>query len=191
VTDPALDFWLRHVAAEGGLYEPAGDVSYVVLPPVLSDRYRLPEELRVTGDPDIARDEGVTLLALGHPVLSDAAERTLVTGDPGYLQLTGPTSMPPSPEVLLAAVRDAVPIDHGRIDLTGEVTAARHHVLRIGALVTFELSAEDRFQEQAERWVDVPSRRLLPAGIAERLARAATGSGGAPSDPGQLLPAIA
>lgn len=93
--------------------------------------------------------------------------------------------------MLLAAVRDGVPIDHGRIDLTGEVTAARHHVLRIGALVTFELSAQDRFQEQAERWVDVPSRRLLPAGIAGRLARAATSSGEVPSDPGQLLPAIA
>lgn len=86
---------------------------------------------------------------------------------------------------------DAVSIDHGRIDLTEAVTAVRHHVLRIGALVTFELSAEDRFQEQAERWVDVPSRRLLPSGIAERLARAATDSGGVASDPGQLLPAIA
>ena len=191
MTDPALDFWLRHVAAEGGLYEPAEEVSYVVLSPALSDRYRLPEELRVTGDPDVARDEGVTLLALGHPVLSDAAERTLVTGDPGYVLLAGPTSAPPSPEVLLAGARDAIPIDHGRIDLTGEVTAVRHHVLRVGALVTFELSAEDRFQEQAERWVDIPSRRLLPAGIAERLARAATDSGGVPSDPGQLLPAIA
>jgi len=191
VTDPALDFWLRHVAAEGGLYEPADEASYVVLPPALSDRYRLPEELRVTGDPDIARDEGVTLLALGHPVLSDAAERTLATGDPGYVLLAGPTSMPPSPEVLLAAVRDAVPIDHGRIDLTEAVTAVRHHVLRVGALVTFELSAEDRFQEEAERWVDMPSRRLLPAGIADRLARAATDSGRVPSDPGQLLPAIA
>jgi hypothetical protein len=191
VTDPALDFWLRHVAAEGGLYEPADEASYVVLPPALSDRYRLPEELRVTGDPDIARDEGVTLLALGHPVLSDAAERTLATGDPGYVLLAGPTSMPPSPEVLLAAVRDAVPIDHGRIDLTEAVTAVRHRVLRVGALVTFELSAEDRFQEQAERWVDVPSRRLLPAGITERLARAAIDSGRVPSDPGQFLPAIA
>jgi hypothetical protein len=190
VTDPALDFWLRHVAAEGGLHEPAGEVSYVVLPPALSDRYRLPEELRVTGDPDIARDEGVTLLALGHPVLADAAERTLVTGDPGYVLLAGPTSMPPSPEVLLAAVRDAVPVDHGRIDLTGEVTAVRHRVLRVGALVTFELSAEDRFQEQAERWVDIPSRRSLPAVIADRLARAATDPGGVPSDPGQFLPAI-
>ena len=55
MTDPALEFWLRHVAFEGGLHEPSGDVAYVVLPPELSARYRLPEELRVTADPDVAR----------------------------------------------------------------------------------------------------------------------------------------
>jgi len=25
--DPALAFWLRHVAAEGGVWEPAGDTT--------------------------------------------------------------------------------------------------------------------------------------------------------------------
>jgi hypothetical protein len=173
VTDPALDFWLRHVAFEGGLHEPAGEVTYVVLPPALSDRYRLPEELRVTGDPDVARDDGVTLLALGHPVLSDAAERMLESGDTGTIALSRPTSTPPSPDVLLAALRESVGIDHGRIDASGAVTAVRHLVVRVGALVTFELSAEDHFQEQAERWVDGPSRRLLPPTVTDRLARAA------------------
>lgn len=91
------------MAAEGGLHEPAGDATYVVLPPALSDRYRLPEELQVTADPDIARDDGVTLLALGHPVLSDDAERTLATVDAGTLVLARPASAPPSPDVLLAA----------------------------------------------------------------------------------------
>jgi hypothetical protein len=172
MTDPALDFWLRHVAAEGGLHEPAGDATYVVLPPALSDRYRLPEELRVTADPDIARDDGVTLLALGHPVLSDAAERTLVTGDAGTVVLAGPTAVPPGPDVLLAAAREAFPVDHGKIDASGEPEVVRHGVVRVGALVTFELSAEDRFQEQAERWVDVPSRRLLPRSVVDRLMRA-------------------
>jgi hypothetical protein len=161
MTDPALDFWLRHVTAEGGLHEPAGEATYVVLPPGLSDRYRLPEELRVTGDPDIARDDGVTLLALGHPVLSEAAERTLATGDAGTFVLAGPASAPPGPDVLLAAARDAFGVDHGRIDASEDPLAVRHSVVRVGALVTFELSAEDRFQEQAERWVDVPSRRSL------------------------------
>jgi hypothetical protein len=172
MTDPALDFWLRHVAADGGLHEPSGDATYVVLPPALSERYRLPEELRVTADPDIARDDGVTLLALGHPVLADSAERVLASGDAGIVRLRPPASVPPSPDVLLQALRDAVPVDHGKIDVADPPAAARHPVIRVGALVTFELSAEDQFQEQAERWVDVPSRRLLQAAITGRLSRA-------------------
>src|SRR5271166_6019470 len=106
MTDPALAFWLRHVAAEGGLWEPAGDSTYVVLPPVLREVYRLPEELRVTADPDVARDDGVTLLALGHPVLAEAAERVLVSGDVGRRVLARPASGPPSMEVMATAVRD-------------------------------------------------------------------------------------
>jgi hypothetical protein len=191
MTDPALGFWLRHVVAEGGLHEPAGDAIYVVLPPALSDRYRLPEELRVTADPDIARDEGVTLLALGHPVLSDAAERTLATGDAATLVLAGPATVPPSLDVLLAAAREAFPVDHGRIDASGAPEVVRHGVIRVGALVTFELSAEDRFQEQAERWVDVPSRRLLPAGIVDRLTRAPADEDAAPEPAGDLRTAVA
>jgi hypothetical protein len=191
MTDPALDFWLRHVAAEGGLHEPAGDATYVVLPPALSDRYRLPEELRVTADPDVARDDGVTLLALGHPVLSDAAERTLVTGDAGTLVLVGPTAVPPGPDVLLAAAREAFPVDHGRIDASGEPEVVRHGVVRVGALVTFELSAEDRFQEQAERWVDLPSRRLLPREVVDRLVRASADADAAAELAGDVRSAVA
>jgi hypothetical protein len=172
MTDPALDFWLRHVAADGGLHEPSGDATYVVLPPALSERYRLPEELRVTADPDIARDDGVTLLALGHPVLADSAERVLASGDAGIVCLRPPASVPPSSDVLLEALRDAVPVDHGKIDVADPPAAVRHPVVRVGALVTFELSAEEQFQEQAERWVDVPSRRLLQAAITGRMSRA-------------------
>jgi hypothetical protein len=184
MADPALDFWLRHVAAEGGLHEPSGDATYVVLPSTLGERYRLPEELRVTADPDIARDEGVTLLALGHPVLSEAAERVVLTGDAGTISLTRPSGPPPSADVLLTALRDAVPVDHGRIDVDEPPAAVRHPVIRVGALVTYELSSDDRFQEQAERWVDVPSHRELPPAIADRLARAAvdTGTAGGPLD---------
>ena len=35
--NPALGFWLRHVAAAGGLWEPEGPAAYVVLPPPLRD----------------------------------------------------------------------------------------------------------------------------------------------------------
>ena len=85
--------------------------------------------------------------------------------------------------MLLAALRENVGIDHGRIDASGEVTAVRHVVVRVGALVTFQLSAEDRFQEQAERWVDGPSRRLLPPTVTDRLARAAIDPAGSEALP--------
>ncbi len=180
MTDPALAFWLRHVAAEGGLWEPAGDTTYVVLPPVLRDAYRLQEELQVTADPDVGREDGATLLALGHPVLAQAAERVLASGDAGRRVLARPASARPGTDVLAVGVRDAFPVDHGRIDLAGEPTLVWHSVVRVGALVSYELSAEDQFQEQAERWVDGPARCLLPPALAERLSRAAADGHDAP-----------
>lgn len=193
MADLALDFWLRHVAMEGGLHESAGDATYVLLPPTLSERYRLPNELRVTADPDIARDDGVTLLTHGHPVLADSAESLLASGDVGIVRLARPSSVPPGPDVLLGALRDAVPVDHGKIDVEEAPQAIRHPVIRVGALVTFELSAEDRFQEQAERWIDVQSSRQLTAAVADRLTRAAVDDGAANAavtGPGEVWPAV-
>jgi hypothetical protein len=181
--DPALAFWLRHVAAEGGLWEPAGDSTYVVLPPVLRDAYRLQEELQITADPDVAREDGATLLALGHPVLAEAAERVLASGDAGRRVLARPASARPGTDVLAAAVRDAFPVNHGRIDLAGEPAFVWHPVVRVGALVVYELSAEDQFQEQAEQWVDGLARCLLPPALAERLTRAAADGHDAPGPP--------
>ena len=191
VADPALGFWLRHVAASGGLWEPDEDAAYVVLPPQLRDAYRLPEELRVTADPDVAREDGATLLAAGHPVLAEAAERVLASGDAGYLLLARPGSLPPGRDVLLAEARDAFPVDHGRIDLSGEPVVMLHPVVRIGALVTYELSAEDRFGEEAHRWVDVPSRRELPADLVGRLCRAEVDEKARPGRPEGLPNAVA
>jgi len=190
VADPALGFWLRHVAASGGLWEPDEDAAYVVLPPQLRDAYRLPEELRVTADPDVAREDGATLLAAGHPVLADAAERVLASGDAGYLLLARPGSLP-GRDVLLAEARDAFPVDHGRIDLSSEPEVVLHPVVRVGALITYELSAEDRFGEEAHRWVDVPSRRELPADLVGRLCRAEADEKARPGRPEGLLNAVA
>ena len=190
IVDPALEFWLRHVAADGGLWEPAGDSAYVVLPGQLRDAYRLPEELRVTADPDVAREEGATLLTAGHPVLAEAADRVLVVGDAGYLVLDRPAAVPPGRDVLQAEVREAFPADHGRIDLSGEPAFGLHPVVRVGALVTYELSAEDRFQEEAERWVDVPSCRELPAALARSLSKAHCAERTVVPPAENLLPAI-
>ena len=189
--DPALGFWLRHVAATGGLWEPQGDAVYVVLPPPLRNAYRLPEELRVTADPDVAREDGATLLAVGHPVLAEAAERVLACGDTGYLVLARPASVPPGHDVLIAEARHAFPVDHGRIDLSGEPAFVLHPIIRVGALVTYELSAEDRFQEEAQRWVDVPSGRELPAELVARLCRAEADERARPQSPEGLLAGVA
>ena len=190
IADPALEFWLRHVAADGGLWEPAGDSAYVVLPGPLRDAYRLPEELRVTADPDVAREEGATLLTAGHPVLAEAADRVLAAGDVGYLVLDRPAAVPPGRDVLQAEVREAFPTDHGRIDLSGEPAFVLHPVVRVGALVTYELSAEDRFQEEAERWVDASSRRELPAALARSLSKALCTERTVVPPAENLLPAI-
>jgi hypothetical protein len=190
VADPALRFWLRHVAAAGGLWEPDGDTTYVVLPPPLRDAYRLPEELRVTPDPDVAREDGATLLTAGHPVLAEAAERVLASGDTGHLVLARTASAPPGGDVLLAALRDAFPVDHGRIDLSGEPAVVLHPVIQVGALVTYVLSAEDRFQEEVQRWVDVPSRRELPADLVSRLRRADVDERAQPRRPEDLMSAV-
>ena len=190
LADPALGFWLRHVAAAGGLWEPEGPAAYVVLPPPLRDAYRLPEELRVTADPDVAREDGAALLAAGHPVLAEAADRVLTSGDAGQIVIARPASVPPGREVLLTELRDVFPVGHGRIDLAGEPEVVLHPVARIGALVTYELSAEDRFQEQAERWVDVPARRELPVTLAAYLVRAEISERNVAPPAEGLLPAI-
>jgi hypothetical protein len=44
-------------------------------------------------------------------------------------------------------------------------------MLRVGVLASYTVSAEDLFQEQVERWVDVASRREVPAHVVDRLAR--------------------
>lgn len=156
-TDAGLRFWLRYVENAGGLSEDAGDSAVVVLPDSLQGRYRHPDEMLVTSDPDVAREDGATLLLAGHPLLMQAAEAVLDQGDCGLIRLPRPLNPPPDTEVLLAAAREQFPVDHGRIDAIGGVAPGVRYVLRVGALVTFAVSADVHFQEQMECWVDVPS----------------------------------
>jgi hypothetical protein len=169
MNDAGLRFWLDHVTAEGGLWEPDGDCLVVVLPAELAAQYRLAEDLTVTDDPDIAREDGATFLGAGHPVLTEAAESVLRHGDVGYLALESPPQAPPSTEDLQDWARAQLPIGHGRIDVTGKPWAATHWLLRIGALVTYTVSTDNQFQEQTEAWIDVPVRRRLPADVVDRL----------------------
>jgi hypothetical protein len=170
VTDAGLRFWLDHVTTEGGLWEPAGDSTMVVLPADLAARYRLAEDITVTDDPDIAREDGVTFLGAGHPILTEAAESVLGHGDVGYLSLQSAPQAPPTAEDLQERARAQLPIGHGRIDVTGKPVAVTHWLVRIGALVTYTVSADNHFQEQTETWIDVAVRRPLPADVIDRLA---------------------
>ncbi len=85
-----LAFWLSYVESRGGLWESAGDAAIVMIPPQLQTRLELPEEFAVTEHPDVAREDGVALLAAGHPLLTAAAEDVLSADDAGVLTLTSP-----------------------------------------------------------------------------------------------------
>jgi hypothetical protein len=170
VTDPGLDFWLRYVRVEGGDHERIGDSTLVLLPETLQAKHEQSEELMVTTDPEIARENGSVLLTAGHPLLAAAAEAVLAQGDVGSLRLARPAVRPPDADHLQARLRDELVVDHGRIDLTGGPRPAVRMILRVSSLVTYALSADDHFQEQVECWVDVPSRRTYPDDIGRELA---------------------
>ncbi len=181
--DPGLQFWLRYVDDHGGLIEPATEGALVVLPPAVAAEFDLPEELMVTSDPDIAREDGTVLLATGHPVLIRAADATLTGGDAGVVALAAPNTPAPAADYLQDRVREQFPVEHGRIDVTGLPTRVTRPVLRVGALVTYTVSAEECYQERLECWVDARSGLQLGDDDVARLQRApgAAGTGAWPT----------
>lgn len=173
-TDAGLDFWLRYVEVSGGLTESGGDTTLVMLPPTLQTMLELPEALEVTADPDVAREDGATLLSAGHPALGRCAEEVLAVGDVATLAVPAPATPPPPAEHLQAMARDQFTVDHGRIDAAGAPTRSVRTILRVGALVDYTLSTDDHYQECAECWVDVQSQRELPTHVSIKLAASPT-----------------
>lgn len=161
-TDPALAFWLRYLETSGGLHEDASDQVLAVLPSQLQATLGLPEEIAVTADPEVAREDGALLLLPGHPVLDHAAASVLDQGDAGFAWLAWPDGTPPVPAALLERARERFDIDHGRIDTEGHPARVYLPVLRVGALVSYAAGAGERFQEREEVWVD--GRTGLPLG---------------------------
>jgi hypothetical protein len=155
--EPALRFWLGYAEREGALVEDAGDQALVLLPDALREANELPEEMSVTSDPDVAREDGAVLLIPGHPALDRAAMAVLADGDAGLLYLPWPGSQRPSRATLEGRAREQVAVAHGRIDAAGEVAAAYLPLLRVGAIVSYAASLTMRFQEQEEAWVDARS----------------------------------
>jgi hypothetical protein len=192
-TGSELAFWLSYVESHGGIWDSAGDSTLVMIPPPLQRTLELPEELAVTEHPDVAREDGATLLGAGHPLLTAAAEDVLSAADAGVLMLGSPASLPPDGDRLLAKARDRFPVDHGRIDASGPVERRLRQTLRAGALVTYTASADEVFYERAECWLDVPSRQELP-GHAVRGLRRFAASGSTPAaapDLAAIPPAVA
>lgn len=130
--DPGLRFWLRYVEGAGALCEATGDTTLALRPTALQQVFDLPEEVAVTADPDAAREDGALLLVAGPPALSAAAAAVLDEGDVGALALESPTGAAPTSAALLERARADLPVDHGRIDATGEAAAGFLTVLRVG-----------------------------------------------------------
>lgn len=180
----AFAFWLDYVDSQGGLWERSGDVVLAVLPERLAATHDLPESALITDDPDISREDGVLFLGAGHPEISRAAESVISTGDVGKLTLPH-RGQPLSTEDLLARIRELVAVDHGRIDATGAPIRTHRPTVRLAALVTHTVSAEDQFTEVAECLVDVPTRIDWPEEVASTVRQAMT----ADVTPGRELPA--
>ncbi len=180
--DPAIRFWLAFAEAEGALWEEAGDKVVVLLPERLAEACQLDEEVAVTADADVAREDGALLLMSGHHVLDRAATRVLDLGDVGEVRLPWPATGPPAAGHILARARERVGVDHGRIDPSGEPPASAWlPLLRVGAIVRYRLSLEERFQEREEAWVDARTGLPVPEEVVARLDRASAGLGGEPA----------
>lgn len=160
--EPGLRFWLRYVEQEGALVEDAGDQALVVLPEPLREATELPEDVTVTSQPDVAREDGAVLLIAGHPVLERAATSVLAEGDVGRVHLPWPRSALPGAGELEARARERLHVDHGRIDAAGDPRRAYLPLLRVGAMISHAASLRHRFQEQEEAWVDARTGLAVP-----------------------------
>lgn len=171
--EPGIDFWLNFVKAEGGLWDQRDVIVDVVLPPNLQQVLELPEHVRITTDPEAAREEQAQLLIPGHPALHSAATQVLERGDVGVCHLEWPSTANPEGSVMIQRAREHMPVEHGRVD-AAEPQGKEVYlpVLRVGALVTYSVSVEETFQEVEEVWIDATTSLELPATLRVRLENA-------------------
>ncbi|HVC78490.1 MAG TPA: hypothetical protein VND96_18440 [Candidatus Micrarchaeaceae archaeon] len=167
VREAAITFWMRYAEQEGALLEDGGDKVLMLLPRTLQERFGVPEEIAITADPDVARDDGAQLMISGHPLLDSAAAAVLAQGDAGTLWLAWSAKAAPATGSLVAAARDQIGVDHGRLDASGEAVPRYVPVLRVGVQVTYRLN--DHFHELEELWVDARTGLPLPADLERRL----------------------
>jgi hypothetical protein len=167
--DPGLRFWLSYVEHGGGLIESVNGGALAVLPEELQVRLGLPETVSVTGDPEVAREDGALLLAAGHPVLDLSAEQVLGVGDVGRHALVWPKLELPAAGDLLEQARGTFSVDHGRIDVAAPPIRTYLPVIRAGAMIRYRVAGDEAFQERLECWLDADTRRELPGAHREAL----------------------
>lgn len=191
--DPALRFLADLVEAEGGAAEDRGESAILLLDSGLAERLRIPEELVVTGDPEVAADEGALLVSPGQPVVAEAADLVVARGDAGWRHLGWPASPPPPRERLQEAAREEVVVDHGRVDLEGQPAPCFVPVVRVAAVLEHRVTVEERYEEAAEVVVDgrngAPLDPRLAAELASLPERPGPGPGHPRAEP-RLVPAL-
>ena len=168
-----IDFFVGYAETEGALAELVPEGAVLLLPEEMRAALNLPEEVGLTEDPETAREDGFVLMTAGHPLLMSAAGTVLARGDVGCSSLPRPTGLPPTPSALEGKAREQIHADHGRIDVTGTPEATNLVVLRVGALLTYSVSIDERVQELEEVWVHADTGRAVPAELSERLRAAA------------------
>jgi hypothetical protein len=168
-----IDFLVSYAQAEGALAEPVPEGAILLLPDELSAVLNLPEEIGLTEDPETAREDDFLLVAAGHPLLMAAAGTVLERGDVGCSSLPRSAGLPPTPSALEERARQQIHPDHGRIDVNSTPEASNVMVLRVGALLTYSISIDERVQELEEVWVAADSGRAVPGELRERLRTAA------------------
>ena len=98
-----------------------------------------------------------------------AARAVLERGDVGCSSLPRPVGLPPTPSALEERAREQIHPDHGRIDVTGTPEVTNVMVLKVGALLTYNVSIDERVQELEEVWVFADTGRAVPTELCERL----------------------
>jgi hypothetical protein len=181
--DPILGFFHGAIEHFGGLCQVATDSESIelLLPSELSEQLGVGEEAVVTSNPEVAREEGALLLSQGHPSLERALEMVVAEGDVGTAHLPWPVGAAVTPSRLQERIRDEIPVEHGRIEVTRQPTALFYPVVRIGAMLSYSVALEHSVHEREVLLFDGRTGALL-GGEIERALDGRALTPGRPSD---------
>ncbi len=175
--DGGIDFFVRYAESRGALAERIPEGALLVLPDELRHGFGLPEEVGLTEDPEVAREDGYVLLAPGHPLLMEAAQSVFAQGDVGWSRLPWPEGLPPMPKDLEQKIREVLHPEHGRVDVVDAPESTHLLVLRVGALITYRISVDEQVHELEEVWIAAATGAPVPPELEGRLRWAATEPG--------------